>query len=204
MHESSPQGFLFMLWVWIRHYDTTEWTEKHNLQHNAILLFWQSETVRHVASWYYSWRLGLSWVMCQSSCRAASLTSPYPPDSVVDVHSRCFLSLVNSSSDAFYVCQLLNWLLLASFWDIKVLLFNFMVAIVTLCSCLWCLFLHLSVFFFPCFLLIFHMQGDTLQNGQSWPGRKICTFSIFVLCTALLILNPTIYYLNPSIKRKSP
>lgn len=55
----------------------------------------------------------------------------------------------------------------------------------------------ISVFFF---LLIFHMHGQTLQNGQSWPGRKICTFSIFVLCTALLILNPIIYYLNPSIK----
>lgn len=41
-----------------------------------------------------------------------------------------------------------------------------------------------------------------MQNGQSWPGRKTCTFSIFVLCTALLILNPIIYYLNPSIKRK--
>lgn len=46
------------------------------------------------------------------------------------------------------------------------------------------------------------MHGETLQNGQSWPGRKICTFSIFVLCTALLILNPIIYYLNPSIKKK--
>ena len=45
------------------------------------------------------------------------------------------------------------------------------------------------------------MHGETLQNGQSWPGRKICTFSIFVLCTALLILNPIIYYLNPSIKK---
>lgn len=52
-------------------------------------------------------------------------------------------------------------------------------------------------------LLIFHMHGETLQNGPSWPGRKICTFSIFVLCTALLILNPIIYYLNPSIKKIS-
>lgn len=41
-----------------------------------------------------------------------------------------------------------------------------------------------------------------VKHGQSWPGRKICTFSIFVLCTALLILNPIIYYLNPSIKEK--
>lgn len=41
-----------------------------------------------------------------------------------------------------------------------------------------------------------------VKHGQSWPGRKICTFSIFVLCTALLILNPIIYYLNPSIKKK--
>lgn len=39
------------------------------------------------------------------------------------------------------------------------------------------------------------------RTGQSWPGRKTCTFSIFVLCTALLILNPIIYYLNPSIKK---
>lgn len=53
---------------------------------------------------------------------------------------------------------------------------------------------------FPLFLLIFHMHGETLQKGHSWPGRKTCTFSIFVLCTALLILNPIIYYLNPSIK----
>lgn len=45
------------------------------------------------------------------------------------------------------------------------------------------------------------MHGETLQKGRSWPGRKICTFSIFVLCTALLILNPIIYYLNPSIKK---
>lgn len=60
-------------------------------------------------------------------------------------------------------------------------------------------FSHLS-FFFPFLFWIFHMHGETLQNGQSWPGRKICTFSIFVLCTALLILNPIIYYLNPSIK----
>lgn len=53
---------------------------------------------------------------------------------------------------------------------------------------------------FPLCFAIFRMHGETLQNGQSWPGRKICTFSIFVLCTALLILNPIIYYLNPSIK----
>lgn len=51
-------------------------------------------------------------------------------------------------------------------------------------------------------LIFFFMHGETLQNGQSWPGRKICTFSIFVLCTALLILNPIIYYLNPSKKKK--
>lgn len=62
-----------------------------------------------------------------------------------------------------------------------------------------CLFSHLSFNFF--FLMIFHTHGETLQNGQSWPGRKICTFSIFVLCTALLILNPIIYYLNPSMKK---
>lgn len=60
----------------------------------------------------------------------------------------------------------------------------------------------ISVFFFFS-SLFFRMHGETLQNGQSWPGRKICTFSIFVLCTALLILNPIIYYLNPSIKKIS-
>lgn len=77
-----------------------------------------------------------------------------------------------------------------------------MVANVTLCSSLGtCLFSHLS--FFPFLLLIFHLHGETLQNGLSWPGRKICTFSIFVLCTALLILNPIIYYLNPSTKEKN-
>lgn len=61
-------------------------------------------------------------------------------------------------------------------------------------------FIFLISVFFPFLFWIFHMHGETLQNGQSWPGRKICTFSIFVLCTALLILNPIIYYLNPSIK----
>lgn len=50
-------------------------------------------------------------------------------------------------------------------------------------------------------LLLFHIPGETLR--PPWPGRKICTFSIFVLCTALLILNPIIYYLNPSIKEIS-
>lgn len=40
-----------------------------------------------------------------------------------------------------------------------------------------------------------------VKRGRRWPGRKICTFSIFVLCTALLILNPIIYYLNPSRKK---
>lgn len=64
------------------------------------------------------------------------------------------------------------------------------------------MFIFSSQFFLVFKKLIFHMQGETLQNGRSWPGRKICTFSIFVLCTALLILNPIIYYLNPSIKKK--
>lgn len=67
-------------------------------------------------------------------------------------------------------------------------------------------FLHFIIFSSPLFFslnlsYIFCMHGETLQKGQSWPGRKICTFSIFVLCTALLILNPIIYYLNPSIKK---
>lgn len=62
----------------------------------------------------------------------------------------------------------------------------------------WNMFIFSSQFLFS---LFFRMHGETLQNGQSWPGRKICTFSIFVLCTALLILNPIIYYLNPSIKK---
>lgn len=39
-------------------------------------------------------------------------------------------------------------------------------------------------------LFLSHVHGEMLQNGQSWPGRRICTFSIFVLCTALLILDP--------------
>lgn len=93
-----------------------------------------------------------------------------------------------------------------NFPDIKVLLFNLMVANVTLCSSLRTFFffphLSFSLFRLNFILLIFHMHGETLQKGQSWPGRKTCTFSIFVLCTALLILNPIIYYLNPSIKKK--
>jgi len=56
---------------------------------------------------------------------------------------------------------------------------------------------HLSSFILT---FIFLMHGETLQNGRGWPGRKICTFYIFVLCTALLILNPIIYYLNPSVR----
>lgn len=35
-----------------------------------------------------------------------------------------------------------------------------------------------------------HVHGEMRQNGRSWSGRRICTFSIFVLCTALLILDP--------------
>lgn len=88
---------------------------------------------------------GLVWFL--SLCSAPWLSSPYPPPSFVDVHSRCFLSLVNSSNNAFYVYQLLNWLLMSLFWDIKVLLFNFTVANVTLRSSLKCLFSHLSLSF---------------------------------------------------------
>lgn len=50
-------------------------------------------------------------------------------------------------------------------------------------------------FFFSC--MVKHWLASR------WPGRKICTFSIFVLCTALLILNPIIYYLNPLRKKKT-
>ena len=80
------------------------------------------------------------------------------------------------------------------------LLFNLMVANDTLCLSHGTRLFFSSQFFFFFSFFVFHMHGETLQNGQSWPGRKICTFSIFVLCTALLILNPIIYYLNPSIK----
>lgn len=58
-------------------------------------------------------------------------------------------------------------------------------------------------FFFFLFPLSFHTHGEPFcRMAKSWPGRKTCTFSIFVLCTALLILNPIIYYLNPSMEKK--
>lgn len=40
----------------------------------------------------------------------------------------------------------------------------------------------ISVVFFS------HVHGEMLQNGRSWPRRRICTLS--VLCTALLIQDP--------------
>lgn len=95
------------------------------------------------------------------------------------------------------------------YFVISVLLFKLMAVHFALSSSLTtCLFFH-PIFFFLLnihfFSLFFHMHGETLQKGQHRPGRKICTFSIFVLCTALLILNPIIYYLNPlQKKKKSP
>lgn len=86
----------------------------------------------------------------------------------------------------------------------KVQLFNQLCWIVQMSCTRSCLFSPFHHIFFSLILnlsYIFCMHGETLQKGQSWPGRKICTFSIFVLCTALLILNPIIYYLNPSIKK---
>lgn len=101
-----------------------------------------------------------------------------------------FFPLTQAAMCFIFVCQTD---FLSSFLRYKVLLFNLMVA-----NFMFCYFL-ISVLAL-CFLVL-HMHGETLQNGQSWPGRKICTFSIFVLCTALLILNPIIYYLNPSMKK---
>lgn len=40
----------------------------------------------------------------------------------------------------------------------------------------------------------------SFAEGQWRPGRKNCTFSIFVLCTALLILYPIMYYLKASVR----
>lgn len=58
----------------------------------------------------------------------------------------------------------------------------------------------LPLFFF--FLQFSHAWWTICRTAKRWPGRKTCTFSIFVLCTALLILNPIIYYLNPSMEKK--
>lgn len=100
----------------------------------------------------------------------------------------------------FYFCELPDCLSF-DLWNIKVLLFNLMAANVTLLF----LFAHLSFSFITTILIFYQFYfpyagSNHCRMAGAGPGRKICTFSIFVLCTALLILNPTRYYLNPSIK----
>lgn len=55
-------------------------------------------------------------------------------------------------------------------------------------------------------LSISHLCFSVLSLGVAWPeaglvSERFALSLIFVLCTALLILNPIIYYLNPSAKR---